>query len=72
MLDEVDGAPVMICRLSFSGELAYEIAVPARYGNALMARMMQVGADLGDSSYVWDPNAEPEQPSALQRLRSLA
>lgn len=32
----------------------------------------EVGADLGDSSYVWDPNAEPEQPSALQRLRSLA
>ena len=28
----------------------------------------EVGADLGDSSYVWDPNAEPEQPSALQRL----
>lgn len=31
----------------------------------------EVGADLGESSFVWDPHAEPEQPSALQRLRSL-
>ncbi|WP_331456327.1 hypothetical protein [Tsukamurella asaccharolytica] len=36
------------------------------------AAFAEVGADLGGSSYVWDPNAEPEQPSALQRLRSLA
>mgnify|MGYP001081373524 FL=1 len=38
-------------RISFSGELAYEIAVPARYGNALMARLMQKGADLGATPY---------------------
>ncbi|GAA1090335.1 hypothetical protein [Tsukamurella spumae] len=29
------------------------------------------GADLGDTSFVWDPDAEPAEPSALQRLRSL-
>ncbi|MET9328132.1 dienelactone hydrolase family protein [Tsukamurella sp. NPDC003166] len=29
------------------------------------------GADLGDTSFVWDPDAEPTEPSALQRLRSL-
>lgn len=31
----------------------------------------EVGGDLGDSSYIWDPNAESEQPSTLQRLRSI-
>ncbi|GAA1079313.1 alpha/beta hydrolase [Tsukamurella strandjordii] len=28
-------------------------------------------ADLGDLAVVWDPNAEPEQPSMRERLRSL-
>ncbi|MFJ1293856.1 sarcosine oxidase subunit alpha family protein, partial [Paracoccus yeei] len=41
------GLRARLFRISFSGELAYEIAVPARYGNALMARLLQVGADLG-------------------------
>ncbi len=52
-------APLTVCgglrarlfRISFSGELAYELAVPARYGNALMARLVQVGADLGATPY---------------------
>ena len=52
-------APLTVCgglrarlfRISFSGELAYEIAVPARYGNALMARLIEVGADLGATPY---------------------
>jgi len=30
-------------RISFSGELAYEIAVPTRYGNAMMEALMQAG-----------------------------
>lgn len=30
-------------RISFSGELAYEIAVPTRYGNSMMAALMQAG-----------------------------
>ncbi|MER8524530.1 sarcosine oxidase subunit alpha family protein [Mesorhizobium sp. M1076] len=38
-------------RISFSGELAYEVAIPARYGHALMERLMEVGADLGATSY---------------------
>ncbi|ARC35240.1 sarcosine oxidase subunit alpha family protein (plasmid) [Paracoccus yeei] len=45
------GLRARLFRISFSGELAYEVAVPARYGNALMARMMQVGADLGATPY---------------------
>ncbi|WP_308917880.1 sarcosine oxidase subunit alpha family protein [Jannaschia sp. LMIT008] len=38
-------------RISFSGELAYELAVPARYGDAMMRRLMDVGADLGVTPY---------------------
>ncbi|WP_018001666.1 sarcosine oxidase subunit alpha family protein [Paracoccus sp. N5] len=45
------GLRARLFRISFSGELAYEIAVPARYGNALMARMLEVGADLGATPY---------------------
>ncbi|MBU2963022.1 sarcosine oxidase subunit alpha family protein [Citreicella sp. C3M06] len=47
----VCGLRARLFRISFSGELAYEIAVPTRYGNALMARLMEVGADLGVTPY---------------------
>ncbi len=45
------GLRARLFRISFSGELAYEVAVPARYGNALMARLIEVGADLGATPY---------------------
>lgn len=45
------GLRARLFRISFSGELAYEIAVPARYGQALMERLMQMGADLGVAPY---------------------
>ncbi|WP_449045839.1 sarcosine oxidase subunit alpha family protein [Paracoccus versutus] len=45
------GLRARLFRISFSGELAYEIAVPARYGHALMARLVEVGADLGATPY---------------------
>jgi len=32
-------------RISFSGELAYEIAVPTRYGDALIRRLVEAGAE---------------------------
>jgi sarcosine oxidase subunit alpha len=38
-------------RISFSGELAYEIAVPAREGEALMQRLYDAGQDLGVTPY---------------------
>ena len=41
------GQHARLFRLSFSGELAYEIAVPARYGNALAERLMQAGRTFG-------------------------
>ena len=34
------GTPGRLFRISFSGELAYEIAVPARYGESLMRALM--------------------------------
>ncbi|MEE4187688.1 MAG: aminomethyltransferase family protein, partial [Roseobacter sp.] len=37
------GLRARLFRISFSGELAYEIAVPARYGDALIRRIMQAG-----------------------------
>ena len=46
-----NGLRARLFRISFSGELAYEIAVPARYGAALMARMIELGADLGATPY---------------------
>ncbi|KGJ06322.1 sarcosine oxidase subunit alpha family protein (plasmid) [Paracoccus versutus] len=45
------GLRARLFRISFSGELAYEIAVPARYGDALMARLVEAGADLGATPY---------------------
>lgn len=45
------GLRARLFRISFSGELAYELAVPARFGNALMARLIEVGADLGATPY---------------------
>jgi heterotetrameric sarcosine oxidase alpha subunit len=45
------GLRARLFRISFSGELAYEVAVPARYGNALMARLVELGADLGATPY---------------------
>jgi sarcosine oxidase subunit alpha len=38
-------------RISFSGELAYELAVPARYGDAVMRALMEAGAALGVAPY---------------------
>ena len=34
------GTPARLFRLSFSGELAYEIAVPARFGDSLVRAIM--------------------------------
>jgi methylglutamate dehydrogenase subunit C len=38
-------------RLSFSGELAYELAVPARYGDAAVRAIMNAGAEFGITPY---------------------
>ena len=38
-------------RISFSGERAYEIAVPARYGDSLMRQLMENGRQFGAIMY---------------------
>ncbi|MFV0474515.1 MAG: sarcosine oxidase subunit alpha family protein [Pikeienuella sp.] len=45
------GTPARLFRLSFSGELAYEIAVPSRYGHDLAAALMAAGAEWGVAPY---------------------
>jgi sarcosine oxidase subunit alpha len=39
------GLRARLFRISFSGELAFEIAVPTRYGDALMRRLMVAGEE---------------------------
>ena len=39
------GTPARLFRISFSGEIAYELAVPARYGDALIREIMAAGAE---------------------------
>ncbi|HEX5651342.1 MAG TPA: sarcosine oxidase subunit alpha family protein [Steroidobacteraceae bacterium] len=46
-----DGQRGRLFRISFSGELAYEVAVPARGGEALMEALFVAGADLGVTAY---------------------
>ena len=45
------GIPARVFRISFSGELSYEVAVPAGQGRRLWDRLMEVGADLGVMPY---------------------
>jgi methylglutamate dehydrogenase subunit C len=48
---EVDGIPVRVARLSFSGELAYEVYVPADRGTAMWERLLERGSSLGIRPY---------------------
>jgi methylglutamate dehydrogenase subunit C len=45
------GVPARLYRLSFSGELAYEIAVPTRLGDALARKLMSAGEAFGIGPY---------------------
>lgn len=45
------GLRALLFRISFSGELAYEIAVPTSYGDALIRRIMKAGAEFGITPY---------------------
>ena len=45
------GIPARLFRISFSGELAYEIAVPAAYGDAAWRAIMQAGSRFGITAY---------------------
>ena len=45
------GTAARLYRISFSGELAFELGVPARYGDALARALMQAGAAFGIAPY---------------------
>jgi sarcosine oxidase subunit alpha len=48
------GIRARLFRVSFSGELAYEIAVPARHGDSLVRWLMQAGAEFDITPYGLD------------------
>jgi heterotetrameric sarcosine oxidase alpha subunit len=48
---QVCGVAGRVFRISFSGELGYEVAVPARYGAALFDRLLAEAAALGGGPY---------------------
>ena len=43
--------PVRVFRISFSGELSYEVAVPANYGRGLWDDILAAGAEFGIEPY---------------------
>lgn len=45
------GVKARLFRISFSGELAYEIAVSARYGDSMMRALMAAGEDFDVTAY---------------------
>lgn len=45
------GLRARLFRISFSGELAYELAVPTRYGDAMMRALMEAGQEFGVCAY---------------------
>jgi sarcosine oxidase subunit alpha len=45
------GLRARLFRISFSGELAYEIAVPTAYGDALIRQIMDAGTEFGITPY---------------------
>ena len=45
------GVPARVYRISFSGEMSYEVAVPAGRARALWDRLLEVGAPLGAMPY---------------------
>ena len=50
-LTAMGGVAARLFRISFSGELAYEIAVPAGHGDGLIRRLMEAGRAFGIAPY---------------------
>jgi sarcosine oxidase subunit alpha len=57
----IGGIPAQVFRISFSGELAYEIAVPADYGPAMWEMLLTAGKDF---------DLDPYGTEALTTLRT--
>ena len=47
----IGGYPVRVFRISFSGELSYEVATPANFGQGLWNALMEAGDEFGLSAY---------------------
>ncbi len=47
----IDGVPVRVNRISFSGELAYEVNVMANYGRDVWEKLMKAGANYSITPY---------------------
>ncbi len=47
----IGGYPVRVYRISFSGELSYEVATPANFGQGLWNAIMEAGDEFGISAY---------------------
>lgn len=45
------GVPARVCRISFSGELAYEVNVPSWYGRAVWEEVREAGRPYGITPY---------------------
>ena len=45
------GTPARLFRISFSGEMAFEVAVPARFGNSMMKGLMAAGEEFDAIPY---------------------
>src|SRR3546814_5602444 len=63
----LDGVPLRLIRLSFSGELAYEVYVPADHGVALWEHVLASAAPLGLKPY-----RSEEHTSELQSLMRIS
>jgi sarcosine oxidase subunit alpha len=50
-LSVLGGIKARLFRISFSGEQAYELSVPARYGDAAIRRIMEAGREFGITPY---------------------
>src|SRR5262249_34511235 len=48
---EIDGAPVRLHRMSYSGELSYEVYVPAGFGRRVWEALMQAGEPFDVAPY---------------------
>lgn len=48
---DLDGMPARVFRVSFSGELAFELAVPALYGEAIFTELLDAGVPYNITPY---------------------
>ncbi|HET6566154.1 MAG TPA: sarcosine oxidase subunit alpha family protein [Xanthomonadales bacterium] len=48
---QVEGLPVRVNRISFSGELSFELNIPSSYANAFLQLLLQHGNELGITPY---------------------